>query len=119
MNNGYCTFTNLNGGHWFILQTDKRKFTYRMMAEMLKQIAAAYGKSEDSIAEVMQNKAAAAEFRKRVELLRFEERECEVHIEVGNLDRPHTIGNYEADRMTIFAEPPKENLRLKRFLEEV
>lgn len=119
MNNGYCTFTNLNGGHWFILQTDKRKFTYRMMAEMLKQIAAAYGKSEDSIAEVMQNKAAAAEFRKRVEPLRFEERECEVHIEVGNPDRPHTIGNYEADRVTIFAEPPKENLRLKRFLEEV
>ena len=119
MNNGYCTFTNLNGGHWFILQTDKRKFTYRMMAEMLKQIAAAYGKSEDSIAEVMQSKAAAVEFRKRVEPLRFEEREGMIHIESGKSERPHTIGNYEADRVTIFAEPPKENLRLKRFLEEV
>lgn len=118
MNKGYCTFTNHNGGHWFILQSEKKKLTVRMMTEILRQIAIASGKTEDDVAEVMLNRQAVAEFRKRIEPLRFEKRDENFHMEVGKPERPHHIGNHEPDRVTVFTEPPKENARLKRFLEE-
>ena len=127
MNKGLALFA---ANRWYVMQTEKRRVTVPMITEFVREVIATRGLSQDIEAEILRDNRATAEVRKNIRPCSFEQREMQIdfdgktepriHLETyGKSGNINYSGNLELDRVTVFTEKPKENLRVKRLLEEV
>lgn len=126
MNKGLAMFA---ANRWYIMQTEKRRVTVNMITEFVREVIAVRGLSQDIEAEILRDNRATAEVRKNIRPCSFEQKEMQIdfdgktepriHLETyGKSGNINYSGNLELDYVTVFTEKPKENLRVKRLLEE-
>lgn len=126
MNKGLAMFA---ANRWYVMQTEKRRVTVPMITEFVREVIKARGLSQDVEAEILRDNRATAEVRKNIRPCSFEQMEMQIDFDGKTKPRIYletygkngsiiVFGNFETEDVTIFTEKPKENLKVKRLLEE-
>lgn len=101
MNKGYTAFC---ANHWYIIKTDSARLT----KAIITQLTLATCRSDidrQMCIEELKDKNIVDLVRKYIKPCRVEQRSDGLyHLEVGKVDRPNTIGNYEEKDITIIEE---------------
>lgn len=127
MNKGLAMFAH---NKWYVMQTEKRRVTVNMIAEFVRKVIAENGLSQELEAEILKDNRSTADVRKNICPCSFKQKEMQIDFDGKTAPRIHLetygksgninfSGHLELDRVTVFEEKPKENLRLKRLLGEV
>lgn len=106
----------------YILLTEKRRITIYTIAAFLRKMTETQKLPPEKAEAIMQDRAALAEMRKRIEPCTYEitGETPYHHIEVGNPERPHAILNYPLEEkcVIIFSEGKAAKPIIRELYEE-
>lgn len=103
----------------YILLTEKRRITIYTIAAFVRKMTETQKLPPEKAEAIMQDRAALAEMRKRIEPCTIEITD-KYHIEVGNPERPHAILNYPLEEkcVIIFTEGKTTKPIIRELYEE-
>ena len=110
---GYITTTT----NWhYVLITDKRKITVRMIESFINAIANNQNIPFEKVDAVLRDRKSIAEMRKRIVPCRIDSIEIDgkpfYHIEAGkDIDKPSMFGNWKSESVITFTEENDTMLR--------